>query len=49
MIKGIIIGAVTVIALVGYGVIDTGTIENAGKQVKNGVNYVAATVNEATK
>jgi hypothetical protein len=49
MIKGIIIGAVAVIALVGYGVIDTSTIEHAGVQVKNGVNYVASTVNEATK
>jgi|TARA_B110000977_G_scaffold105164_1_gene137221 hypothetical protein len=49
MIKGILIGAVLVVALVGYGVIDTSTVETAGDRVKNGVNYVAQTVDEATK
>jgi len=49
MIKGIIIGAVLVIALVGYGVLDTSTVEHAGTQVKNTVNYLAAQVDEATR
>jgi hypothetical protein len=49
MIKGIVIGAVLVIALVGYGVIDTSTVERAGAQVKNSVNYLAAQVDEATR
>ena len=49
MIKGIIIGAVLVIALVGYGIVDTSTVEHAGTQVKNAVNYLAASVDEATR
>jgi hypothetical protein len=49
MIKGIIIGALLVVGLVGYGVLDTNDIESAGNRVKNGVNSIAKTVDEATK
>ena len=49
MIKGILIGALVVVGLVGYGVLDTCTIESAGSRVKNGVNSIAKTVDEATK
>ena len=49
MIKGIIIGAGLVIALVGYGIVDTSTVERAGNTVKNTVNYLAASVDEATR
>jgi hypothetical protein len=49
MIKGIIIGAVLVVALVGYGVLDTHTLERAGTQVKNTVNLVAQKVDEVTR
>lgn len=49
MIKGIIVGALLVVGLVGYGVIDTQQVENAGERVKNGVNTIARTVDEATR
>ena len=49
MIKGIIIGALLVVGLVRYGVLDTSDIESAGSKVKNGVNSIAKTVDEATK
>lgn len=49
MIKGIILGVVLVLALVGYGVINTSTLEDAGARVKNGVNYLASTVDDATR
>ena len=49
MIKGILIGALLVVGLVGYGVLDTNDIESAGNRVKNGVNSIAKTVDEATK
>jgi|TARA_B100001093_G_scaffold350586_1_gene335113 hypothetical protein len=49
MIKGILIGALLVVGLVGYGVLDTNDIESAGSRVKNGVNSIAKTVDEATK
>jgi|TARA_B100001093_G_scaffold47059_1_gene40017 hypothetical protein len=49
MIKGILIGALLVVGLVGYGILDTSTIESAGARVKNGVNSIAKTVDEATK
>ena len=49
MIKGILIGALLVVGLAGYGVLDTNDIESAGSRVKNGVNSIAKTVDEATK
>tara|TARA_B100000902_G_C27116891_1_gene816570 strand:+ start:391 stop:540 length:150 start_codon:yes stop_codon:yes gene_type:complete len=49
MIKGMILGIVLMLGLVGYGVIDTGTIESAGERIKNGVNFVAKSVDEATQ
>ena len=49
MIKGIIVGALLVVGLVGYGVVTTQDVENAGERVKNGVNYIAKTVDEATR
>ena len=49
MIKGILIGALLVVGLVGYGVIDTRDVEDAGSRVKNGVNYMAQKVDEATR
>jgi len=49
MFKGIIIGALLVVALVGYGVLGTSDIESAGERVKNGVNYIAKSVDEATR
>jgi|TARA_B110000908_G_scaffold122143_1_gene143244 hypothetical protein len=49
MIKGIILGAVLVVGLVGYGVIDTRTVESMGERVKNGVNYIATNLDEATR
>lgn len=49
MIKGIILGALVVVGLVGYGVITTDDVETAGERVKNGVNYIARTVDEATQ
>ena len=49
MIKGIFIGAFVVIGLVGYGVIDTDHVEEAGSRLKNGVNYVAQKVDEVTR
>ena len=49
MIKGIIIGALLVVGLVGYGVVTTSDVEAAGERVKNGVNYVAQKVDEATR
>ena len=42
-------GAAVVVALVGYGVITTQDIENAGNRIVNGVNYVAQGVEEATR
>jgi|TARA_B110000902_G_scaffold193432_1_gene219190 hypothetical protein len=49
MIKGIFIGALLVVGLVGYGILDTNTIADAGDRVKNGVNYVATSLDEATR
>ena len=49
MIKGIIIGALLVVGLVGYGVVDTQDVEAAGERVKNGVNTVARSIDEATR
>jgi len=49
MIKGIIVGVVLTIAMVGYGVIDTSTIEIGGERLKNGVNTLAQKVDEATR
>ena len=42
-------GAAIVVALVGYGVITTQDIENAGDRIVNGVNYVAQEVDKATR
>lgn len=49
MIKGIILGALIVVGLVGYGVVTTQDVEMAGERVKNGVNYVAKSIDEATR
>lgn len=49
MIKGIIVGALIVVGLVGYGVVTTQDVEMAGERVKNGVNYVAKSIDEATR
>jgi len=49
MIKGIILGALITVGLVGYGVITTDDVETAGERVKNGVNYIAKSVDEATQ
>lgn len=49
MIKGIILGALLVVGLVGYGVVTTQDVEAAGERVKNGVNYVAKQIDEATR
>jgi len=49
MIKGMILGALIVVGLVGYGVVTTQDVETAGERVKNGVNYIARTVDEATQ
>lgn len=49
MIKGIIVGVVLTIGLVGYGVIDVSTIELGGERLKNGVNTLAQKVDEATQ
>ena len=49
MIKGIIIGALLTVGLVGYGVFTPSDIERAGERVKNGVNNLAQRVDEATR
>jgi hypothetical protein len=49
MFKGIILGALITVGLVGYGVVNTGDVEMAGAKVKNGVNFVAKKLDEATK
>ena len=49
MIKGIILGALITVGLVGYGVVGTSDIEDAGVRVKNGVNYLAKGLDEATR
>lgn len=49
MIKGIILGALLTVGLVGYGVVTTDTVETAGERVKNGVNLVARSLDEATR
>jgi len=49
MIKGIILGALLVVGLVGYGVVTTNDVERAGERVKNGVNTLARSVDEATR
>jgi hypothetical protein len=49
MIKGIILGALLVVGLVGYGVLTPQDVEGYGDRVKNGVNYVARSLDEATR
>ena len=49
MFKGIILGALIVVGLVGYGVITTNDVADAGVRVKTGVNFVAKKIDEATK
>jgi len=49
MIKGMILGVVIMLGLVGYGVVDTNTVEQAGERIKNGVNYIAKNLDEATQ
>lgn len=41
-------GAFVVIALFGYGVLTTEHLELAGDTVREGINYVAGSVKEAT-
>ena len=41
-------GAFVVIALFGYGVLTTQHLETAGDAVREGINYVAGSVKEAT-
>jgi hypothetical protein len=48
MIK-MLFGAAVVVALVGYGVITTQDVEDAGARIKNGVNYVAQELDKATR
>ena len=43
-----LLGAAIVVGLVGYGIITTNDIEDAGKVVKNSVNAGAAWVKEKT-
>ena len=45
----ILFGAALVVALVGYGVLTPGHIEEAGDRLKNGVNTLAKNIDEATK
>jgi hypothetical protein len=47
MIKGILIGVLLVVVLVGYGVLDTSTIAGAGEQVKNVVDHGISLINDA--
>lgn len=49
MFKGMILGALIVVGLVGYGVITTNDVESAGERVKNGVNTIARSIDEATR
>jgi hypothetical protein len=49
MIKGIIIGALLVVTLVGYGVLDTRTLERAGTSAKQTVNLAAQKLDEVTR
>ena len=49
MIKGMILGALIVVGLVGYGVVTTDDVETAGERVKNGVNTIARSIDEATR
>ena len=49
MIKGIILGALLVVGLVGYGVLTPDDVENYGERVKNGVNTLARSIDEATR
>ena len=49
MIKGMILGVIIMLGLVGYGVVDTSTVEQAGDRIKNGVNYIAKNLDEATQ
>jgi len=49
MIKGIILGALLVVGLVGYGVLTPQDVEHYGDRVKNGVNTLARSVDEATR
>ena len=45
----ILLGAAIVVALVGYGVVTPGTIEDAGARLKTGVNNTASWVVEKTE
>jgi len=49
MFKGMILGALIVVGLVGYGVIDTAQVEDAGLRVKSGINSAADWVKEQTE
>lgn len=42
-------GALAVVALVGYGVIDTADVRYAGAKVRDGVNYVLSKGAEVTR
>ena len=49
MFKGMILGALIVVGLVGYGVIDTAQVEDWGLRVKSGINSAADWVKEQTE
>ena len=49
MIKGMILGVLVMLGMVGYGVIDTDDIQTAGLHVKTGVNNAAQWVKEKTE
>lgn len=44
-----VLGALVVFGLVGYGVVTAQDVEMVGDRVKNGVNFIAKKVDEATK
>jgi len=49
MLKGIVVGILLMLGLVGYGVIDTAQVEDAGLRVKSGINSAANWVKEQTE
>lgn len=49
MIKGIILGILLTVGAVGYDIVHVKTIAAAGDRVKNGVDYLISSVDDATK
>lgn len=49
MFKGMILGALIMVGLVGYGVIDTEQVEDWGLRVKSGINSTAEWVKDQTE